>query len=237
MAPSSNARRGKKDTASSSTTTTTIQGQLDRAAETLEQNAFQMARLHGQWRTYLTTLSYLVVLLSFHQFQSISSTCLMDIKAVNRDVLSEEQAIPGARAIALVIKDAAAVVLGIAMATLLCMWLRSEKADFSNAFYMTAQSFILPILGILYYNFNSKQTSSCLEEMIRDNGSVFSGVELPSATDPSKSGWPVVLVFHVIVTLSVWFMNKQQRSLRKSELAVQMLRDDLKKEKDSKKKK
>jgi len=258
-----NARRGKKDSADAGAATPTskngttaaktktsnqlLQEQLDRAAASLAQNAEQMALLHGQWRTYLTGLSYLVVLLSFHQFQSTSSACLFDIKAVNKQaVLEEDFRIPGMHATALVLKDAAAIILGIIMAAAICLWLRVKEGgdDFSHPFYMTAQSCVLPILGIVYFHTFNKQTASCLEASgLTESGSgdvirrILDGIELPSTTNPTKSGWPVVLVFHVIVTLSVWFMKKQQTELRKNEMAVQELRDELKQATEAKKKK
>lgn len=194
-----NARRGKKDApaAAAKTGNQQLQEQLDRAAVRLAQNAEQMARLHGQWRSYLTGLSYLVVLLSFHQFQATSSACLFDIKAVNKEAADEDFRIPGTEATALVLKDAAAIILGIIMASAICMWLKVKKGahDFSNPFYMTAQSCVLPILGILYFRNFNKQTTSCLEGLA-DGGSgsiskrFLDDIELPSATKPARSGWP-----------------------------------------------
>ena len=257
-------RRGKTDAAAAAAPATkkssssSLSAQLDRATETLHKNAAQIARLHGQWRSYLTLLSYLVVLLSFHQFQSISSACLYDIKAwnqhhdgaaaANEQPADDPRIVSGAQAVTLVLRDAAAVVLGIVMASLLCAWLQKATgeatADLTHPLYRTAQSCVLPVLGILYYQTFHKPTNTCLEDLLlRDDDeqqpTLPEGLELPSATTKPKSaaGFPVVLVFHVIVTACVWFMNKQRTKLLQSELAVQELRDELQQAAETKKKK
>jgi len=253
-------RRGKTAAAAPATkkSSSSLSTQLDRATETLHQNAAQIARLHGQWRSYLTLLSYLVVLLSFHQFQSISSACLYDIKAWNQHHESAAAAheqpnandpriVSGAQAVTLVLRDAAAVVLGIVMASLLCAWLQKaageQTADLTHPLYRTAQSCVLPVLGIFYYQTFHKQTNTCLEDLLlRDDDdeqpTLPQGLELPSATNKKNAaGFPVVLVFHAIVTACVWFMNKQRTTLLQSEAAVQELRDELQQAAETKKKK
>ena len=232
-------RRGKKGVHHDS-----VQDQLDYAAASLEQNAIQMARLHGQWRTYLMMISYLVVLLSFHQFHALSSACLIDIKAVNRSALSDDLRIPGTKAIVLVLYDAAAIVLGTVMAAALCQWLRQltwrqKGSDFKNPYYMVAHACVVPTLGIIYYQTKTVPRTTCLQGLDDGlNNVLVSGVELPSATDPPGSAsWPLALVFHVIVTMSIWFMNRQQTLHRNNEKAVHDLLDELKVVTDAKKKK
>lgn len=233
-------RRGKKDTSQNDS----LQSQLESAAASLEQNEIQMARLHGQWRTYMMMISYLVVLLSFHQFHALSSACLIDIKAINRSALSDDLRIPGTKAVALVFYDAAAIVLGIVMAAALCQWLRQlswrEKgSDFNNPFYMAAHACVPPTLGIVYYQIKHEQRTTCLQGLEGGlNNVLVDGVELPSAANDSRSAsWPLALVFHVIVTTSIWFMNRQQMQHRKNDKAVQDLLDELKVVSDAKKKK
>ena len=168
--------------------------------------------------------------------------------------------IPGTKAVALILYDGAALVLGIVLASALCQWLRlltaaaaaaasttsssttppqRGAADFHNPFYLLAHACVPPILGLLYVR--DPLGTTCLDGA----GAALwlDGMELPTA-DESRSaaaaattGWPLALVFHVIVTMSLWFMNRQARQLRNSEKALQELRDELTQTTKAKKKK
>lgn len=200
----------------------TLSDQLDRAAASIELNAFQMQALHTQWRKYLTLLSYLVAILSFHQMHMVSASCLKDIKSVSSN---GDTIISGWQATALVLKDSASIVLSIVMSILLCLFLRvaGESANFSHPLFLTAQSCILPILGIQYYYSQKGVDLSCLDV----GGIAYNADDLPLKTEQSKKTLPAVLVFHVIVVVCLYFIKKQQQTLRKNEIAIMQLRNEL----------
>jgi len=53
---------------------------LDRAEAAVERNHASTLELHGQWRTQLLRMSYLVMVVTLHIAQTPSRACIMDIK-------------------------------------------------------------------------------------------------------------------------------------------------------------
>jgi hypothetical protein len=74
--------------------------------------------------------------------------------------------------------------------------------------------------------FNNKKVG-CLEEEVRQF------LEEPSEEQPR--GFPVVLIFHAIVTISLWFMHYQVQQNEKHIEMVLKLKKDLQEARETKK--
>ena len=57
-----------------------LNNQLDRAYAAVVKNQFTVQELHKQWRLHLCRLSYLVIVLTFHQCQLPITNCIKQIK-------------------------------------------------------------------------------------------------------------------------------------------------------------
>jgi hypothetical protein len=82
----------------------------------------------------------------------------------------------------------------------------------------------IPMIVSLYLN-NKKV--GCLEQEVRQF------LEEPSEDQPR--GFPVVLIFHAIVTISLWFMHYQVQQNEKNSEMVMKLKKDLKEARETKK--
>ena len=54
--------------------------QLDRALAAVVKNQYTVIELHKQWKLHLLRLSYLVIILTFHQCQLPITNCIKQIK-------------------------------------------------------------------------------------------------------------------------------------------------------------
>jgi hypothetical protein len=73
-------RRAKDDKPASETSSNPVEEQIRRAQESVQRGLEATAILHTQWRLHLLRLSYLVVLITVHQWQGPMTYCLYDIK-------------------------------------------------------------------------------------------------------------------------------------------------------------
>ena len=140
-----------------------------------------------------------------------------------------EEPLNGWQALSAVFKDSIVEVLGIvcAGALALCLRLPMTGHDFSTNPYKIATSCI-PMIVSLYFN---KKTIGCIDDQLR-------AATLESETRPRA--FPVVLIFHTIVTIALWFMQYQtQQHATNIEMVVKLKEDllEAKKEREMKKKK
>eukprot|EP00977_Amphora_coffeiformis_P026935 scaffold31792_cov168-Amphora_coffeaeformis.AAC.11 len=203
-------RRGKKDSNDDDASSpAAIDEQLARALATVEQSERQTNALHRQWRTYLLRLSYLLIVISMHQMQEPTGACVRDVKAFNA-IADEEQKISGYQAFWLVVMDALPYILAIVMAAALAFFLvMEEPGNFSHPRYLLANACLPPMVGI---HFMRKNKLSCLEDEQL--------VEFEP--QPRSRTLPVVVIFHVIVTLCCWFIDWQRNQQARN---VQMVHD------------
>jgi hypothetical protein len=197
-----------------------LTAQIDQAEATVMQNKLSTQVLHQQWRKYLLMLSYLLIVLTFHQSQSPMAACLQDIKAWNGVQKKDANLIPGNEAMLIVLKDSAVNLLAVVMATLLAFFLKDEEShsDFSNSRFILATLLMVPMIGIHRYQTAQHGTNGCIDDLLAK-------AKLESTV--RKRDFPVVLVFHVIVTLCYAFMDWQMAQHAKSILLVTKLRTDL----------
>lgn len=209
-------RRGKKD-GNEDAKENPIDDQLARARAAVEQSEQQMSALHKQWRTYLLRLSYLLILIGMHQMQEPTGACLRDVKAFNARVGDdhEQERISGFQVFLLVISDALPYILAIIMAAALSFFLiLEEPGTFSHPRYLFANGCLPPLVGI---HFMRKDKLSCLED------EQLVGFD----PEPRSRSLPVVVIFHVIVTLCYWFMDSQRQKQARNVRMVQDLYRDL----------
>ena len=205
-------RRGKKETKEESKTA--LDDQLARAIAAVQHSEQQTNALHKQWRTYLLRLSYLLVLVSMHQMQDPTGACLKDIKSFNSLTASEEQ-ISGSQAFVLVIADVLPYILAVVMSAALSFFLiLEEPANFSHPRYLFANALLPPMVGI---HFMYKNKVSCL------NDEQLETIE----PQPRTRGIPVIVIFHVIVTVCYWFMSNQRQQQARNLSTVHDLQRDL----------
>lgn len=271
MAPSTSSstnakqRRGKQQASNQQQKTATEQlvEQLDRAAVQLTQSRAQMLTLHQQWQMYLTILSYVVVALSIQQVYAGSRQCLSDIANANANAFSngsntnDTLIILQWEAIMIATRDSAVPILGVCMALLLSLFLRSLPSDsiffspndgtaffvFSHPLFLTAQSCILPLLMLYFHHqhqsilisdnelaHNTTSSGSCLAQSL---SAAAVAAALSESTTPThhtqqqQQQLPAVLVFDAISVISLWMMQRQQAHTRKSAKAIQDLQREL----------
>lgn len=227
------AKRGKKDDAGELGTTETLESELERAETAIRNNQFQVNAIHKQWKTYLQRLSYMVLLIAFHQMQSPSTACLKDVKSFN---LVAPEPITGKEVILLVLSDSMVHLLAIVMAASLSFFLlhqqessaspakQQEKQQqkqmlFSNPRYMLSNACIPPLLALYFGSQKAGKYSSCLDMDLLEQAQV-------EPVERQRS-LPVVLIFHVIVTFCLWFMDMQQDQILTNIQKVDTLRREL----------
>ncbi|KAL7572316.1 hypothetical protein ACA910_017913 [Epithemia clementina (nom. ined.)] len=236
----------------------TLEEQLTRAETAVRNNEFKVQTLHSQWITFLVRLSYMVLLLAFHQMQSPSTACIMDVKNFNDHATTTTAKISGYKVVGLVFTDSLVHILGITMACFLSFFLQKQqtaleyrkqnmygglenekkknddskgrlpidanavekKQLFSDARYLVANACIAPLLAMYYaQKQRTALDDSCLDPTLLQKA----GVE-PMERQRSL---PVVVVFHVLVTVCIWFMDRQQGQVADNVLKVYKLRRDL----------
>lgn len=253
------ATKSKNNAKETNPTQNNLAEQLDRAATIIQQNAANMFALHAQWRNYLMFLAFLVFLLSAHQLQTVTSSCIQNIKAFNTassDVPQQQppphddaqRLISGSQATLLLLSDSAVHLLGVLLAAFLLLFFSSTRAsgdtNVSNTIFRMAQACTVPMLMLHFLNGSlggSNSDDDNALSCVRSDDFLRMGVALeylPSLLPaPSRTAPAAVLVFHLVVLLSLWFMKYQHEALNQNATAVQQLQTELKKAQGASKKK
>jgi tRNA (Thr-GGU) A37 N-methylase len=61
-----------------------LSDQLERAMMSVERNQRAALTLHFQWRTHLLRMSYVIMIITFHQAQAPTTSCIKEIKVRRR---------------------------------------------------------------------------------------------------------------------------------------------------------
>ena len=80
MAPTYRKQKKSSSVNDNNTGAAELNNQLDRAYAAVVKNQFTVQELHKQWRLHLCRLSYLVIVLTFHQCQLPITNCIKQIK-------------------------------------------------------------------------------------------------------------------------------------------------------------
>lgn len=209
-----NNRRGKTEQSQTTKQDESLTTHLERAEAAVYMSRESTKLLHGQWRQHLKNLSYLLMILTLHQSQSPVTACLKDIKALNEE-LAEHSRFSAFQAASVILRDSVENICAILMTASLIWFLGMDPpGDFSSRRYMIANSFIPGILTIHF----TQPRWPCVNDRLQ---------QVDLEPNPKKDSIPVVLVFHVIVTLSYMFMDWQMRQHEQNVKAVQKLHREL----------
>jgi hypothetical protein len=221
---------GRAKAAKSPTVTTqvSIEEQISRAELAVHRNKAASDTLHRQWKTQLMYMSFLLAFIGFHQLQSRVSPCLMEIKKFNASQTALQERITGLDAARIILHDAMECVIGLVMTFSLVRFVSSRRvhsrAGFSTSLsYMIANACVPIILSLNFKQMRNPRTSaSCIVHLVPR----VTVINEPEASPPSAS-FPVVIIFHVISTACIWFMDVQAKRHEKNIQLVEQLRDDL----------
>jgi hypothetical protein len=139
-----------------------------------------------------------------------------------------EDTMSGFQALLAVVNDSFVEIMGIACAGCLlwCLSLPMRDRDFSTLPYRLSTACI-PMIVSLYF---SNRTMGCL----KDEPMMQHTIEDPP--ERTARGFPVILIFHTIVSISLWFMHFQVKQHFKSVEMVLKLKKDLMDAREAKKK-
>mmetsp|Transcript_115 Transcript_115/g.235 ORF Transcript_115/g.235 Transcript_115/m.235 type:complete len:249 (+) Transcript_115:171-917(+) len=220
-------RRGKKDGESAVKTkeelpiNRTPVNQLRHAQARLVVARDRTADLHTAWRNQLFRLSLLVTLICLHALQSPTSSCISDIKDFNAMLSSEEggsgKPIRGFEVIRLLFGETFCELLGVITAFLLTYFLalcRGAPQSLDHWTYIVSSALVPMQLGFF---FHSKHLG-CLRG--------YNGFEFDETSEKAKRQFPVVVIYHTIVTFAFWFMKSGMETCEEHlKMATVSLRD------------
>jgi hypothetical protein len=250
----------------------TLTEQLDRATASVEGNQQAALKLHSQWRASLLRMSYVVMIVTFHQAQAPTTSCVKEIKvrycllfvvSIPTMVLtlfvilyyiilyyiqhwnelkknSMEETITGWQTITAVLNDSVTELVAIACATFL-LWCLSlpmgGESDFSTLPYRLSCACI-PMIVSSYYLSKQRPLGCLNDEDSMEQYYTFTAMGAEDPPEPRKPrAFPVVLVFHSIVSVCLLFMQFQVKQHTKNIDMVAKLKNDLMKARSAKKKK
>ena len=185
--------------------------QIDAIAGKLHAATVHIDRLHAQWITYLTVLSYAVVGLSFYQLQQQTTRCIQHWELVKSTDYNIRDLIVGQ----LIAVDAAGLLVGCLMATLLCAYLRTRRHTviLSHPLLLTANVSLVPALALYILDRQRKHERDGLATCLTDAAEwavVRKNDDAASSSDQQPI-LPIAVVFQAVALASLWLM-KYQRS-------------------------
>ena len=135
----------------------------------------------------------------------------------------DNQTIPGLSAVKLILNNSIVELLGVFCAACL-LWclslpLPAEGSDFTTAPYRLSCAMI-PMIVTVYFN---NKTLGCLANYEDSDAKT----DVQSDDNGKDRNFPVVLVFHSIVSISLWFMQYQMQQHKKNIDMVKKLQLDL----------
>jgi hypothetical protein len=177
-----------------------LNDQLQKAMQKVVSNKAATETLHEQWRSYLLHIALMVIVMSFVQVQTPISTCLKEIKAVNRQTNGATTVISWKEAVGFVFQDTMCEWIGICLAASLAYFLLSKRphddtgVKWSAAMPYVISSALIPIQLSTYF-----QTKELAGGCLRDGSS--------SNEEGRAPNFPVAVIFHVICTAAYFFMK------------------------------
>lgn len=142
------------------------------------------------------------------------------------------------------INDSLSEILGLTIGVLLTLFLNQfyqeslvmvttpagtspNESFFSNKYYMFATGLVPAVIN--FYYLSTKKTGTCLEQSgISLSNVIWDREDIGDDSVVSKmQGFPVIVVFHVIVTACCWFMDFQRSQQNHNVLLLEKLKRDL----------
>lgn len=154
------------------------------------------ADLHAAWKNHLFRLSLLIVGVSILQLQRSISSCIHEVKDSNAGGTAESTNVSGVEAIKLIFNDSCCEILGALISFLLAHFLllsNTTGLELDKPTYMLSSALVPVCLG--FYFHTSKQLG-CL-----------GGDYIEAERDEKRHQFPVIVIWHTIVTIAFWFMK------------------------------
>lgn len=242
---------GKKSKNTPSTTSTTgsteannTTGSMDRLSEQLNDvmvqvlhNIMKMDLLHQQWMNYLFVLSFIVVIISIYQIYSNFNTnqSYIDITdSRNHQLLLFIRKLPKPIQVLLHIDYSIIThIISTCMSTLLFLFIMDVKQKLqdqqplSNSFTkifrhfyfrMTQFCFLPTLLSYYYYYYHIKN---------KKHPSIPTSSSSSSSSSITHQQFPIVIIYFVIATGCIWFMQHQSHRMYRSYYSIIRLRSEL----------
>ena len=200
--------------------------------------------LHDMWRSTLHKMSYLVALLALHQTNGTVGQCVRDAKGVNDAAAAP--LISGTEMIGLVLADALPAILGVVVAGLLVKFLSltadertGRPADFGSPWYYVGAGMVPMIISLHFQTLNggvNGDFASCVSNHDVAAQYFDPGTEADIAARQQKQ-LPVVIVYHVVVTVSYWLMKKGREQCERNTELIRSLNGQIRDIKDANNKK
>ena len=256
LASSGSAGQSKKTQSSSNNNnksnnkpSSSLEEQVIRAEQAVYKNQATSEALHKQWKTQLLHMSLLLAVIGVHQWQSHVTPCVQEIKHFNQnqEVSLSSLRIGAIEAIQIVVRDSMEYAVALVMTTCVIFFLTSQqqpkngsssfpaRVDFSSSWpYMLANACIPVVLSLYFQRRKSLAAESassatyyCLTEFLAHHHLRPTLRNLDSDASTRTPSFPVVIVFHLIVTASFWFMDTQAVQHQHNVEKVEKLRRDL----------
>mmetsp|Transcript_49394 Transcript_49394/g.73641 ORF Transcript_49394/g.73641 Transcript_49394/m.73641 type:complete len:267 (-) Transcript_49394:16-816(-) len=207
---------------SNGTAESNLHTEIDKAEAAVVQARNATAQLHVWWKTHLFRMSLLVLALALNQSLRPTKLCISNIKAWNKEAESNPAAlVTGVEAIHIIIKDALPEILDIILAVALTFFLLQISSNNDWIVSMANPKFMLscmlcPVI-LLAYHQQRIMGAQCnkASEGDEDFGEV------------DARQFPIAIIYHTIVTGSVYFMSHQMRAREKDIFSVRDLRRKL----------
>lgn len=193
--------------------------QLRSAQAKLIISRHRMVDLHAAWKNQLFRISFLVLAVTLYQLQNSVSTCIQEIKYSNNDVDDKELATIGVGATKLIFSHSFSEIVGVLIASCLTYFLSIGLKDPDTPMEMEkwpymASSALVPLCLCFY--FHTKQLGCFAGDVtILDD---------PDEPKPIRHQFPVVVIYHTIVTVAAWFMKS---GLQSAEEHVDLVSDSI----------
>ncbi|CAB9520574.1 expressed unknown protein [Seminavis robusta] len=258
MTAAAKQRRSKNEKGAPTETTNSAEEQLELAKGKVLQSLATVAELHGKWKLHLLRMSYMVILITIHQWQGPMTYCLYDVKSYNKSLTpldNDNLRISGYRAMYYVLNDTLCEFLGFVMGILCTLFLnqlyneatvvvvngRQQPTDsfFTNYYYMFSTGLVPPVLNFYFHRSKANATKSCIDAVAGADGLWTRHAQEDEVMAKAVRGFPVVIIFHTICTVCLWFMAFQASQQSNNLLLLEKLKRELaeaRKENESKKK-
>ena len=237
---------GKKSKQTTSTETNTDTGtttsnferlsvQLNDATVQLRYNIMTMDKLHQQWMNYLLVLSLIVVLISTYQIYSNFDSNFSNIDKKIHGYHDHHQFMLFVRKLPKPIQTLLHIdysIITYILSTCMSIFLLIFMIDVKQR--LQQQQPLLDSMTAIFRHFYFRMTQFCfLPTMI--SYYYYSKNNLPSISTTSSSSsssilpqqFPIVIVYFVIATVSVWFMQHQAERMYRSHHALVRLKLEL----------
>ncbi|KAL3919994.1 MAG: hypothetical protein SGILL_003476 [Bacillariaceae sp.] len=223
--------------ASNNSNNINLEEQLDKALVALQANFESTMKLHEAWRQQLGRISLLVLCIIFAQAKQPGSLCLASVQQWNTKVMSsydknitEEIIISKWQAFILLGKDSAMEAMSLCCAFCVVGWIvmlpvgiLRENKEFHSLLFRVATA-LLPLIVAVFLQ---QPLMGCLRDMENPYGTGVVDGEKDNTATTEKRSFPVVIIFYVVTSLSMWAMKAQRSSGQDQIHKIQKLKKDL----------